>query len=90
LAGFEECVPLAGVTFVSVEGLEPSTNGLKGRTPCHASSNQEPSRITPVHWTIGEKSLLEYFIKGLSTRKQPMDLLHNNSAKASDWVYFTP
>jgi hypothetical protein len=38
----------------------------------------------PIHWTIGEKNLLDFFIKGLSTRKQPMDLLHNDSEKDSD------
>lgn len=61
---------------VSARGLEPPTNGLKGRCPQTASPIQELTRFAPVYWTSGEESLLDTFFKGLSTQKHPMDLLH--------------
>jgi hypothetical protein len=58
---------------VSVEGIEPSTNGLKGQKSQHASPIQWPAffaqstrQVTnQVHWTL---------FKGQSTRKRPRDL----------------
>ena len=58
---------------MSVEGLEPSTNGLKGQRSQHASPIQWPTflpqstgrYIERVHWTL---------FKGQSTRKRPKDL----------------
>lgn len=66
---------------MSAQILELSTNGLEGQRSEDASPIQEPIRFNPIHWTDGEKSPLDLFIKGLSTRKQPMDSLHNDFEK---------
>ena len=46
---------------MSVEGLEPSTNGLKGRYLQISSSIQWPALMAMVHWTHSEPSTLETF-----------------------------
>ena len=63
---------------VSVEGLEPSTNGLKGQKPYYAASIQWPAVFFLVHWTIIHTSTLDALYKVVSTLKRPMDLLYNN------------
>jgi hypothetical protein len=63
---------------MSAEGLEPSTNGLKGQSSQLFSPVQEPAHFDPVHWMDHAESLLDAVFKGLSTIKRPMDLLHND------------
>jgi hypothetical protein len=48
---------------MSVEGFEPSTNGLKGRPLSHSAPIQETAVFTPVHWTENGKSLLDAVFK---------------------------
>jgi len=51
------------IWLVSVEGLEPSTNGLKGRILPFAAPIQKTALFDTIHWSDGRKSLLDVIIK---------------------------
>jgi|GEM_PF-3216137 len=48
---------------VSVERLERSTNGLKGRLGKKPSPIQCPAVLSPVHWTWGNRSTLDELLR---------------------------
>ena len=64
---------------MSVERLERSTNGLKGRYRKSASPNQCPAINSLVHWTNVKASTLDEVSKVLSTLLRPVDSVTNKS-----------